>query len=62
MTKDAGVTTGLNVMRITNEATAAASAYGLNVNLRGRRNLFIFDLGGGTFDIIILTIEERRRL
>lgn len=57
-TKDAGAIAGLNVLRIINEPTAAALAYGLDKNLRGERNVLIFDLGGGTFDVSILTIDE----
>ncbi|CAH2061059.1 unnamed protein product, partial [Iphiclides podalirius] len=49
-TKDAGAIAGLNVLRIINEPTAAALAYGLDKNLKGERNVLIFDLGGGTFD------------
>ncbi|OMP01636.1 Heat shock protein 70 family [Corchorus capsularis] len=59
-TKDAGVISGLNVMRIINEPTAAAIAYGLDkkASRRGEQNVLIFDLGGGTFDVSLLTIEE----
>ena len=59
-TKDAGVIAGLNVMRIINEPTAAAIAYGLDKknDSAGERNVLIFDLGGGTFDVSLLTIEE----
>lgn len=60
-TKDAGVIAGLNVMRIINEPTAAAIAYGLDKKSgsnRGEQNVLIFDLGGGTFDVSLLTIEE----
>ena len=57
-TKDAGHIAGLNVLRIVNEPTAAALAYGLDKNLTGERNVLIFDLGGGTFDVSILTIDE----
>jgi len=57
-TKDAGMIAGLNVLRIINEPTAAALAYGLDKNLKGERNVLIFDLGGGTFDVSILTIDE----
>lgn len=57
-TKDAGVIAGLNVIRIINEPTAAALAYGLDKNLKGEKNILIFDLGGGTFDVSILTIDE----
>ena len=57
-TKDAGVIAGLNVLRLTNEPTAAAIAYGLNKKVSAERNVLIFDLGGGTFDVSILTIQE----
>ncbi|XP_055624693.1 heat shock protein 70 B2-like [Toxorhynchites rutilus septentrionalis] len=57
-TKDAGAIAGLNVMRIINEPTAAALAYGLDKNLKGEKKVLIFDLGGGTFDVSILTIDE----
>uniref|UniRef100_A0A4W5R251 Heat shock protein family A (Hsp70) member 8 n=1 Tax=Hucho hucho TaxID=62062 RepID=A0A4W5R251_9TELE len=59
-TKDAGTISGLNVLRIINEPTAAAIAYGLDkkVNVGVERNVLIFDLGGGTFDVSILTIED----
>merc|ERR1711912_120023 len=60
-TKDAGAIAGLNVLRIINEPTAAAIAYGLDKksNTSGaERNVMIFDLGGGTFDVSLLTIEE----
>merc|ERR1719323_1263326 len=57
-TKDAGVICGLNVLRIINEPTAAAIAYGLDKKVGGERNVLIFDLGGGTFDVSILTIED----
>ncbi|XP_060851364.1 heat shock protein 70 A1-like [Rhopalosiphum padi] len=57
-TKDAGAIAGLNVMRIINEPTAAALAYGLDKNLKGERNVLIFDLGGGTFDVSVLQIDE----
>ncbi|CAI5491151.1 unnamed protein product [Closterium sp. Naga37s-1] len=59
-TKDAGAITGLNVMRIINELTAAAIAYGLdkkNSN-SSEKNVLIFDLGGGTFDVSLLSIED----
>jgi heat shock protein 1/8 len=57
-TKDAGAIAGLNVLRIINEPTAAAIAYGLDKKGTGERNVLIFDLGGGTFDVSILTIED----
>ncbi|XP_074597399.1 heat shock 70 kDa protein 1A-like [Brevipalpus obovatus] len=57
-TKDAGAIAGLNVMRIINEPTAAAIAYGLDKKGKGERNILIFDLGGGTFDVSILTIDD----
>ena len=57
---DAGVIAGLNVLRIINEPTAAAIAYGLDKkkNDTSESNVLIFDLGGGTFDVSILTIED----
>jgi len=60
-TKDAGVISGLNILRIINEPTAAAIAYGLDKkkgNTNRESNVLIFDLGGGTFDVSILTIED----
>ncbi|MGH0182749.1 UNVERIFIED_CONTAM: hypothetical protein FKN15_010384 [Acipenser sinensis] len=57
-TKDAGTIAGLNVLRIINEPTAAAIAYGLDKKVGSERNVLIFDLGGGTFDVSILTIED----
>ena len=56
-TKDAGAIAGLNVLRIINEPTAAAIAYGLDKSSDAERNVLIFDLGGGTFDVSLLTIE-----
>ncbi|KAI8564637.1 hypothetical protein RHMOL_Rhmol03G0196300 [Rhododendron molle] len=59
-TKDAGAIAGLHVMRIINEATAAAIAYGLDnkTSSTGEKKLLIFDLGGGTFDVSLLTMDE----
>ncbi|XP_066969981.1 heat shock 70 kDa protein cognate 4-like [Macrobrachium rosenbergii] len=59
-TKDAGTIAGINVLRIINEPTAAAIAYGLDKKggMRGEKNVLIFDLGGGTFDVSILSIDE----
>eukprot|EP01066_Platyproteum_vivax_P017267 Platyproteum_vivax@DN7333_c0_g1_i2.p1 len=57
-TKDAGAIAGLNVLRIINEPTAAAIAYGLDKKGQGEANVLIFDLGGGTFDVSLLTIED----
>ena len=57
-TKDAGRIAGLNVLRIINEPTAAALAYGMDRNLSGEKNVLIFDLGGGTFGVSILEITE----
>merc|ERR1712159_330646 len=57
-TKDAGTIAGLNVARIINEPTAAAIAYGLDKQQEGERNILIFDLGGGTFDVSLLTIDQ----
>merc|ERR1711920_794942 len=56
-TKDAGTISGLNVMRIINEPTAAAIAYGLDKK-SGEKNILVFDLGGGTFDVSLLTIDS----
>lgn len=55
-TKDAGTIAGLTVERIINEPTAAAIAYGLDK--KGEKNILVFDLGGGTFDVSILTIDS----
>ena len=58
-TKDAGVIAGLNVMRIINEPTAAAIAYGLDKkNTNGEKNILIFDCGGGTHDVSLLAIDD----
>ncbi|KAK5822150.1 hsp71-like protein [Linnemannia elongata] len=57
-TKDSGMIAGLNVLRIINEPTAAAIAYGLDKKTVGEKNVLIFDLGGGTFDVSLLTIED----
>jgi L1 cell adhesion molecule like protein len=57
-TKDAGAIAGLNVLRIINEPTAAAIAYGLDKKAKGERNILIADIGGGTTDFSILTIED----
>lgn len=57
-TKDAGTISALNVLRIINEPTAAAIAYGLDKKVGHERNVLIFDLGGGTFDVSILSIED----
>ena len=59
-TKDAGIIAGLNVLRIINEPTAAAIAYGLDKKGQalGEKYILIFDLGGGTFDVSVLAIEE----
>merc|ERR1712042_767 len=56
-TKDAGTISGMNVMRIINEPTAAAIAYGLDKK-EGEKNILVFDLGGGTFDVSLLTIDN----
>ena len=57
-TKDAGVIAGLNVLRVINEPTAAAIAYGLQKNQSGSKNVIIFDFGGGTHDVSLLTIDD----
>lgn len=56
-TKDAGTIAGLNVLRIVNEPTAAAIAYGLD-KTKGERQIIVYDLGGGTFDVSLLSIDE----
>ncbi|SCV71264.1 BQ2448_2852 [Microbotryum intermedium] len=56
-TKDAGTIAGLNVLRVVNEPTAAAIAYGLD-KTGGERNIIVYDLGGGTFDVSLLSIED----
>jgi len=57
-TKDAGAIAGLKVLRIINEPTAAALAYGLDRMKEGEQNVLIFDLGGGTFDVSLLTLDD----
>ena len=57
-TKDAGTISGLNVLRIINEPTAAAIAYGLDKKSQSEENVLIFDLGGGTFDVSLLSLED----
>merc|ERR1712135_157218 len=57
-TKDAGTISGMNILRIINEPTAAAIAYGLDKKVGAERNVLIFDLGGGTFDVSVLSIED----
>ncbi len=57
-TKDAGKLAGLDVLRIVNEPTAAALAYGLNINDNNGQTVAVYDLGGGTFDVSILRIEN----
>jgi len=57
-TKDAGTIAGLRVLRVINEPTAAAIAYGLDSKIKGERNVLVYDLGGGTFDVTLLTIDE----
>ena len=57
-TKDAGRIAGLNVLRIINEPTAAAVAYGLNHRNDEEKNILVFDLGGGTFDVTVLVLGK----
>ena len=57
-TQDAGRIAGLEVLRVINEPTAAAIAYGMDKNTEGERNVLVFDLGGGTFDVTLLTIDD----
>ncbi|KAK9057876.1 hypothetical protein SSX86_022715 [Deinandra increscens subsp. villosa] len=63
-TKDAGYVAGLNVLQIINEPTAAAIAYGLDManDITSETNVLIFDLGGGTFDVSIVTIDEDAKI
>ncbi len=56
-TKDAGAIAGLNILRIINEPTAAAIAYGIE-KTKGEKNILIFDMGGGTFDVSLLSIDD----
>lgn len=57
-TKDAGTIAGLNVLRIINEPTAAALAYGVDKKTKREQKILIFDFGGGTFDVSLLTVED----
>jgi len=57
-TKDAGIIAGLNVLRIVNEPTAAAIAYGLDKTDESERQIIVYDLGGGTFDVSLLSIDQ----
>jgi len=57
-TKDAGTIAGLNVLRIINEPTAASIAYGLDKNSKGEKNIMVYDCGGGTHDVSIITIDD----
>ncbi|GLJ47044.1 hypothetical protein SUGI_0993410 [Cryptomeria japonica] len=57
-TKNAGMLAGLNVMRIINEPTAAAITYGFHDAFSGERNIVVFDLGGGTFDVSVLSVQK----
>ncbi|CAI0403505.1 unnamed protein product [Linum tenue] len=56
-TKDAGTIAGLNVVRIINEPTAGALAYGVNQGMKGKKKILVYDLGGGTFDVSVLEIN-----
>ena len=56
-TKDAGTIAGLNILRIVNEPTAAAIAYGLDKDKK-EHQIIVYDLGGGTFDVSLLSIEN----
>jgi molecular chaperone DnaK (HSP70) len=57
-TKDSGTISGMNTLRIINEPSAAVIAYGLDKKVTSERNILIFNLGGGTFNVLLLTIEE----
>ncbi len=59
-TKEAGIIAGLNVLRLINEPTAAAVAYGLNNHFNDTKNILVFDLGGGTFDVSVLHLEKSK--
>ena len=59
-TKEAGIIAGLNVLRLINEPTAAAIAYGLNNHFNDTKNILVFDLGGGTFDVSVLHLEKSK--
>ncbi len=57
-TRDAGKLVGLDVLRIINEPTAASLSYGLGTNREEKKNIIVYDLGGGTFDVSLLTLED----
>lgn len=57
-TKDAGAIAGLNILRIINEPTAAAIAFGLDAKSESEKNIMVFDLGGGTLDVSVIGIEQ----
>ena len=57
-TKDAGEIAGLKVLKIINEPTAAALAYGFDKKIKSKQNILVFDMGGGTFDVVVLSIEN----
>ncbi|KAN0022695.1 hypothetical protein ACTFIU_005430 [Dictyostelium citrinum] len=57
-TKDAGIIAGLEVLRVINEPTAAALAYGFDASVDKEKNILVYDLGGGTFDVSVLSIED----
>eukprot|EP01083_Nonionella_stella_P085019 235450_1 len=57
-TKDAGTIAGLDVVRIINEPTSAAIAYGINKHSNKELNIIVYDLGGGTFDVSLLTLDD----
>lgn len=58
MIKDVGVIVGLDVLRIVNEFMVVVLVYGLDKNLFGEKNVLIYDLGGGIFDVLIFMIDE----
>jgi molecular chaperone DnaK (HSP70) len=56
--KDAGVISGMTVQHLINEPTAGAIAYGLDEKGRGEKNILVFDLGGGTFGVALLIVDN----
>ena len=57
-TKDAGTIAGLDILRIINEPTAAGIAYGMDKKISDEKSMLVYDLGGGTFDVSLITIDN----